>query len=86
MHKKYSCHYLSFISGVAPLPVGLDSTPVESHRNTGMALLPATLVSTAKELLVSPLYTGSFSLLFPYSFSFFQTFLTFSFFHFRNCA
>ena len=80
MHKQYSCQSLSFISGVDPLPVGLDSTSVESHRNTGMAPLLASLVSTPTELLASPPYAGSLSLLSPYSF-FFLIF----FFHF-HCA
>lgn len=70
MHKQYSGQSLSFISGVAPLPAGLDSTSVESHRNTSMAPLPTSLVNTLAELLASPPYTGSLSLLSPYSFSF----------------
>ena len=81
MHKKYSHQSLRLISGVAPLPIGLDSTLVESHRNTGMALLPASLVSTLAELLESPPCAGSLSLLSPYSF-FILNFFYFPFFIF----
>lgn len=85
MHKQYSRQSLNFISGVSPLPAGLDSTSTESYRNTSMAPLPASLVSTPAVLLASPLCVGSLSLLLPYSFSFFfQTFSTFSFFHFSS--
>ena len=75
MHKQYSLQSLSFISGVAPLPAGLDSTPTESDRNTSMAPLLASLVSTLVELLASPLFIGSLSLLSPYSFSLFSFFI-----------
>ena len=70
MHKQYSRQSLSFISGVAPLLADLDSTLVESDRNTSMAPLPMSLVSTLAELLASPPCAGSLSLLLPYSFSF----------------
>jgi len=80
VHKPYGRESFSFISGVAPLPAGLDSTLVESCRNTNIALLPTILVSTLTELLASPLCAGSLSLLSPYSFSFFSKFFTFSFF------
>jgi len=82
VHKKYSRHSLSFISGVVPLPAGLNSTPVESHKNTSMAPFPTSLPSTLAKLLASPLYARSLSLLSPYSFSFFQFFFTFHFFIF----
>jgi len=78
VHKHYSCQSLNFIFGVAPLLVGLDSTSVESHRNTIMASLPVSLVSTPAELLASPLCTQSLSLLSPYSF-FILNFLLFIF-------
>ena len=81
MHKKYSRQSLSFISGVAPLPVSLDSTLVESHRNTSMAPLPASPVSTSAELLASPPYARSLSLLSPFSF-FILSFLNYEFFSF----
>ena len=72
MHKQYSRQTLSFISVIAPLSVGLDSTLVESHRNTSMALLLASLVNTLAELLASPPCVGSLSLLSPYSFFIFN--------------
>lgn len=81
MHKYYSRQSLSFFSVIAPLLVGLDSTPTESHRNTTMALLLVSMVSTPTELLESPLWIGSLSLLFPYSFFIFSNFFHF-FFHF----
>lgn len=68
MHKQYSHESHSFISSVAPLPAGLDNTPMESHRKISIALLPVSLVSTPLELLASPPYMGSLSLLSPYSF------------------
>ena len=68
MHKQYSRQSLIFISGVALLPSGLDSTPTESHRNISMASLPVSLVSTLVELLASPPCIGSLSLLSLYSF------------------
>ena len=74
MHKQYSHKSLSFIFGVAPLLAGLDSTPVESRRNTSMASLLASLVITLVELLASPFYPGILSLLSP-----FISFLIFSF-------
>ena len=80
MHKQYIRQSLSFISGVAPLLAGLDSTSTESCRNTSITSLPASLVSTMVELIASPLCVGSLSLLSPYSFSF--EFFTFHFFHF----
>ena len=76
MHKQYSHDSLSFISGVAPLPAILDSTPVESHRNASMAPLLVSLVSALAELLASPPCARSLSLLLPYSF-FILNFLTF---------
>jgi len=82
VHKKYSRQSLSFISSVALVPAGLDSNPTESHRNTSITPLLVSLVSTLAELLPSPFYTGSLSLLSPYSF--FLFFINFSFFH--NCA
>lgn len=78
MHKQCSRQSLSFISGVAPLPAGLDSAPVESHRNISMAPLPMSLVSTRVELLSSPPCLGSLSLLWPCLF-FIMNFLTFHF-------
>ena len=83
MHKKYSRQSLSFISGVAPLLATLDSTSMEPHRNIRISLLPASMVSTPIELLASPLYAGTLSLIFPYSFFIFK-FFTFHFFH--NCS
>ena len=82
MHKKYSRESLSFISGVALLLVGLDSTPTELHWNTSMAPLPTSLVITPKELLASPLHAGSLSLLPPYSFFILIFYLLFIFFIF----
>ena len=52
-----------FISGVAPLPPGLDSTLVESRRNTHITPLPASLVNTQVELHASPLCVGSIYLI-----------------------
>jgi len=88
MHKHYSLQSLSFISGIAPLPASLDSTLVESHRNTCMDLLAASLVSTSMKLFASSLYAGSISLLSPYSFfifHFFSLFIFFSFLFFLLC-
>ena len=75
VHKSYDRQSFSFISGVAPLPARLDSTPEESRRNTSITLLRASLVSTLVELLASPLYVGSLSLLSPYSFFIFSKIL-----------
>ena len=77
MDKQYSRQSLSFISSVAPLLAGLDSTLAESCRNTSIAPLPMSLVSTSTELLASPLYTRRLSLLSSYSF-----FICFKIFHF----
>lgn len=77
MHKQYSHQSLSFISSVAPLPVGLDCTLMELHRHTSIAPLLASMVSTVVELLASPLFTGHLSLLLPYSFSIFSKFFIF---------
>ena len=78
MHSPYSHQNLSFISDVAPLPAGLDNTLIESPRNTSIALLPASLVSTRVELLASPRCAGSLSLIFAY------LFFIFHFFHFQR--
>jgi len=83
VHKQYDSQSLSFIYGVALLPIGLDSTLVESRRNTSIASLPGSLVSTSAMLFASPLCIGSLSLLSPYSFFIFQNF---SHFHFHNFA
>jgi len=58
-----------FISGVALLPAGLNSTPMESHRNTHISLLPTSLVSTLVELHASPQCAGILSCLSPLYFS-----------------
>lgn len=84
MHKQYIRQSLSFICGVAPLLVSLDSTSMESHRNISMAPLLASLVSTLEELLASPPYTRSLSLISPYSY-FILNFLTIDFFNFSLC-
>ena len=81
MHKQYSRQSLSFISGIDPLPAGLDNTSVESHRNTSMAPLPASLVNTPMKLLASPPCAGSLSLFSPDLFFIF-IFFYFSFFIF----
>lgn len=43
----------------------MDITPTESSRNTYIAPLRASLDSTSTELLASPIYVGSLSLLLP---------------------
>lgn len=44
--------FRKYVPSVSPLPVGLDSTPVESLQEiTNVALLPVSLVSTPAELL-----------------------------------
>jgi len=50
------------------MPVGLDSTSIESHRNINISPLPVSLDSTLVELFVSPLYVGSLCLLSPFFF------------------
>jgi len=87
MHKQYSCQSLSFISGVVPLRAGPNSTRVESHRNTSMALLPASLVITPVDLLASPPCTRTLYLLSSYSF-FSLNFFTFHLFisNLLNCT
>jgi len=62
-HKLIIFRVYFFMFSVSPLPIGLDSTPAESPRNTNIAPLPTSLESTLVELL--PLYAGSLSLLFP---------------------
>lgn len=49
--------------GGALLPSNLDSTPTESRMNTNIASLPVSMDDTPMELLASPLYEGSLSLL-----------------------
>ena len=66
MHKQYSHHSLIFISGIAPLPAGLNSTSTESRKNTGMAPLLVSLVSTPAELLASPSSTECMSCTFTH--------------------
>lgn len=78
VHKKYDYQSLSFIPSVAPLLAGLDNTLTESRKNTSIAPLLVSLVSTLAELLASPLYAGSLSLLLPY-YVFFKIFI-FSFY------
>lgn len=63
MHKQYSRQSLSFIYGVAPLPIGLDNTSTKSHRNASMAPLSLSLDITPMELIASSLCVGSLSLL-----------------------
>ena len=52
------------------MPTGLDSTLIESRRNTSISMLLESLVSTPTEFPTSPLYVGRLSLLSPYFFFF----------------
>lgn len=66
MHKKKIVIALDFISSVALLPAGLDSTPTKSLQLKNISLLLVSLDNTPTKFLSSPLCIGIISLFSPF--------------------